>query len=101
MMKRFASIFLPFLLCLIFFIAGNPTYAKEGWVNIYGTVKYNGSPVCAMVLANGQYKFTCSGDGSFKLDVPLDENGQITVSLFVVDLLHLSSRFSPIKGKTC
>jgi hypothetical protein len=50
-----------------------------GKIRLDGTIRYNGRPVCAMVLANGQYAFTCSGDGSFRLDVPLDGNGEITV----------------------
>jgi hypothetical protein len=49
---------------------------------ISGNVTYNGEPVCAMVLANGEYMFTCSGDGSFDFDVPLDGNGEITVFAF-------------------
>jgi hypothetical protein len=35
-----------------------------------------------MVLANGQYAFTCSGDGSFQLDVPIDNNDQVTFYTF-------------------
>jgi len=35
------------------------------------------------VLANGQYMFSCSGDGSYSLDVPLDGNGEITLFTFV------------------
>jgi hypothetical protein len=53
-----------------------------GGVRVSGTVSYNGLPVCSMVLANGQYMFTCSGDGSFSLDVPLDDNGGITLYSF-------------------
>jgi len=56
--------------------------AIDGWVNINGNVNYKGQPVCAMVLANGQYAFSCSGDGSFNYNVPLDANGNITVQVF-------------------
>ena len=60
-----------------------PTWAsQEGWVDPNGAVTYNGAPVCAMVLANGQYAFTCSGDGSFDLMVPPDGNNQLTVYAF-------------------
>jgi hypothetical protein len=51
-------------------------------VRLSGAVYYKGNPVCAMVLANGQYMFTCSGDGSFSLDVPLDSKGGITLFAF-------------------
>jgi C-terminal peptidase prc len=50
---------------------------------ISGTVKYQGAPVCAMVLANGVHQFTCSGDGSFDLtSVPFDSNEEITLYAF-------------------
>ena len=54
----------------------------SGWVKIGGFVTLDGTPLCAMVLANGQYMFSCSGDGSYSLDVPLD-NGLITLFVFV------------------
>jgi hypothetical protein len=49
---------------------------------VSGSVEYEGTPLCAMVLANGQYTFTCSGDGKFNLDVPLDGNGEVTLYVF-------------------
>jgi hypothetical protein len=41
-----------------------------------------GNPVCALVLANGQYVFSCDGTGAYQLNVPLDVNGEVTVSAF-------------------
>ena len=41
------------------------TAINTSWVRLEGTLSYDGTPVCAMVLANGQYMFTCSGDGSY------------------------------------
>jgi len=59
---------------------------------INGTITHSGSPLCAMVLANGQYIFTCGADsGIFDLEVPLDENGEIT-------LYGFCSGFSPFKA---
>ena len=53
------------------------------WVPIKGNVRLaNGTPVCAMVLANGQYMFSCDGTGAFNLNVPLDDQGQITLFAF-------------------
>ncbi len=50
---------------------------------VKGTVTYNGTPVTAMVLANGEYMFTGGGEGRFDLtDVPFDSNGEITVFAF-------------------
>ncbi len=60
--------------------------SPNGWVTINGTVTYNEAPLCAMVLANGQHMFSCSGDGSYSLEVPLDSNGQITLFSFVAGL---------------
>ncbi|QTA82493.1 Uncharacterized protein dnl_48690 [Desulfonema limicola] len=53
---------------------------NNGKVQIKGTVTdENGSPLCAMVLANGQYMFSCHGYGNYELEVPLDERGEITL----------------------
>ena len=50
---------------------------------VKGTVTYNGSPVTAMVLANGKYMFTGGGEGRFNLtDIPFDSNGELTVFAF-------------------
>ena len=38
--------------------------------------------VCAMVLANGQYRFSCGGAGAFEFDVPLDANGQVKMQVY-------------------
>ena len=53
------------------------------WVPVPGSVRTaNGTPICAMVLANGQYMFSCDGTGAYNLTVPLDSNGQITLFSF-------------------
>ena len=50
------------------------------WVTINGTIEYDGTPLCAMVLANGQHQFTCGDNiGHWELNVPLDQNGRITL----------------------
>jgi hypothetical protein len=38
--------------------------------------------VCAMVLANGQFTFTCDGSGQYTLNVPLDANGQFKLQVY-------------------
>lgn len=51
-----------------------------GYANIYGSVINNyGTALCAMVLANGEYMFSCAPTGAYALTVPLDSNGQITL----------------------
>ncbi len=53
------------------------------WVPIKGNVRLaDGTPICAMVLANGQYMFSCGGDGAYSLNVPLDNKGQVTLFAF-------------------
>ncbi len=57
--------------------------SASGWVVIEGRVRLsNGTPICAMVLANGQYMFSCGGNGAYRLNVPLDSNGRITLFAF-------------------
>ena len=40
------------------------------------------TPICAMVLANGQYIFSCDGTGSYFLKIPLDNNGQFKLQVY-------------------
>jgi C-terminal processing protease CtpA/Prc len=68
-----------------------PGSSNPNWVRISGTVTYGGTPLCAMVLANGQAMFSCGADlGTFDLEVPLDGNGDIT-------LYGFASGFAPYK----
>jgi len=41
-------------------------------------------------LANGQYMFSSAGNGEYELEVPLDENGQVT-------LFGFADGFQPFK----
>ena len=53
------------------------------WTTINGRVlTQTGTPVCAMVLANGQHMFSCDGAGNYTLNVPLDSNDRITLQVF-------------------
>lgn len=51
------------------------------WITISGSVRSDAAdtPVCAMVLANGQDVFSCDGTGAYSLTVPLDANGDVTL----------------------
>jgi hypothetical protein len=53
-------------------------------INISGKVLLQNSqtPICAMVLANGQYMFTCDGTGNYALNIPLDSNGQFKLQVY-------------------
>jgi hypothetical protein len=64
---------------------------ENGLAITSGGITFNGIPVCAMVLANGQFMFTCGNNlGVFHLEVPVDEDCEIT-------LYGFASGFSPFK----
>lgn len=61
----------------------NPGSAGDP-VNITGRVLSQDSetPVCAIVLANGQFQFSCDGSGNYSLDIPLDGKGQFKIQVY-------------------
>jgi len=70
--------------------------AQAQLVNINGSVAYNNTPVCALVLANGQYMFTCVDNlGQYDLAVPLDANGDITLFAFCSGLAPFKTKLMP------
>ncbi|MCP4113241.1 MAG: hypothetical protein GY749_48220, partial [Desulfobacteraceae bacterium] len=69
------------LIVTLVFMSIGAAYATE-WVTISGTVLYDEKPLNVMVLANGQYMFTDPSDGRYEMDVPLAENGEITLFSF-------------------
>jgi hypothetical protein len=67
-----------------------------GRARIAGTVTFEGAPLCAMVLANGQYMFSCGdSSGLYDLTVPLDGNGQVTLYVFVSGKQPYKRTFTP------
>lgn len=61
-----------------------PDAETPGWMQIRGSVSWDGTPLCAMILANGQYMFSCKENlGIYELEVPLDQHGQVTLFGFV------------------
>jgi hypothetical protein len=53
-------------------------------INISGKVLLQNSqtPICAMVLANSQFMFSCDGTGDYALNIPLDTNGQFKLQIY-------------------
>jgi hypothetical protein len=53
-------------------------------IDIAGKVlaQNSATPICAMVLANGQHMFSCDGSGSYALNIPLDNNGQFKLQVY-------------------
>jgi hypothetical protein len=64
-------------------VTASYSLGEEQRALVDGTVKSGGSPVCSLALANGQKTFSCGDDlGKYSLDVPLDENGNVTLMVF-------------------
>ena len=75
---------------------GTVTDAGGGWVNLSGTVtNTSGTPLCGVVLANGQYTFSCGSAGAFALTVPREANGSVTLFVFVDGLSPYRNTFTP------
>jgi hypothetical protein len=55
----------------------SPIDSPSGSVDLSGTVQSTeGDPLCAMVLASGQYTFSCNPNGPYSLsDLPRENNG--------------------------
>lgn len=56
--------------------------APGDWTTVTGNIYFGAQPICALVLINGQSQFTCDGNGSFDLFVPVDDSGNVTVMSF-------------------
>jgi hypothetical protein len=73
--------------CPSYNVAYAPSVAPDSAgkrVSISGTVLLQDTqtPICAMVLANGQYMFSCDGTGNYTLNIPLDMNGQFKLQVY-------------------
>jgi hypothetical protein len=67
----------------------------QQWVPVSGNVFSETTPLCALVLVNGQNRFSCDGAGRFDLDAPLDANGLLTMQVFVDGFAPLKETISP------
>jgi hypothetical protein len=77
-------------------ITATDASTPSDWVRITGNVNYEGTPLCAMVLANGQYMFSCGDNsGVYDLTAPLDSNGQITLYVFAAGFQPYKYVFPP------
>ncbi len=77
----------------------DPDPVDPQWVEISGSVLYNGSELCTMVLANGQYMFTCGQDfGEYSLLVPTDAQGNITLFSFCSGLAPFTQTLTPAQA---
>jgi hypothetical protein len=73
--------------------------ARPGWVNVSGTVDRDGTPLCSLVLINGQDMFTCGASlGQYSLDAPQDAEGLITLQVFAFGFQPYKEVFDPLSG---
>ena len=65
------------------------------WIDISGKVLLQNTqtPVCAIVLANGQFSFTCDGTGSYFGNIPLDDSGQYKLQVYADGFAPTIQRF--------
>lgn len=69
-------------------------------VRIFGSIVNNqGSALCGLVLANGQFMFSCSPNGTWSLVVPQDGAGQVTLFGFVDGHFPFKSVFGGSGGR--
>lgn len=65
--------------------------AEKSQVRVSGRLLYHGdTPLCGLVIINGESFFTCNGDGRFNMIVPLDASGNLSVMAFVDGLIPYS-----------
>lgn len=53
----------------------------------------SGTPLCAMVLANGEFVFSCDGSGNYNMNIPLDGNGQFKLQVYADGFAPYTSRY--------
>lgn len=68
-------------------------------INIAGKVLTQNSqtPICAMVLANGKHTFSCNGSGSYALNIPLDNNGQVKLQVYADGFAPMTQVYDEFK----
>jgi hypothetical protein len=64
-------------------------------INISGTILIgnSGTPVCAMVLANGAFEFSCNSSGTYSINIPLDNNGQFKLQVYADGFAPITQKF--------
>jgi len=69
-------------------------------IDISGSVLLQNTqtPICAMVLANGQFMFSCDGSGSYALNIPLDTNGQFKLQVYADGIAPTTQTFDEFQA---
>ena len=69
-------------------------------IDISGSVLLQNSltPICAVVLANGQYMFSCDGSGRYALNIPLDNKGRFKLQVFADGFAPTTHTFDELQA---
>ena len=69
-------------------------------IDIAGKVLQQDSqtPLCAMVLANGQHMFSCDGSGTYAMNIQLDNNGQFKLQVYADGFAPTIQTFDEFKA---
>lgn len=94
-MELHARRIFAFLMISVCLLSGIHSVNAQNRVEASGRVLAGNTPVCALVLINGQSAFSCGGDGRYDLDVPLDNNGMITAQVFASGFAPVRTTISP------
>ena len=81
------------------FCAGNKIALAADWVSVGGNVYYGDTPLCALVLVNGQSRFSCDGSGRYDMDAPLDASGALTLQAFATGFAPVTELLSPAQAR--
>ena len=78
------------------FLFGHKYVMAGPGADVDGHVWSGTTPLCALVLANGQSMFSCNPNGPFELShVPLDGDGQVEVQIFVAGFAPFKQKITP------
>lgn len=83
------------LICSMLSLTLVTTVEASASAVVSGSVRFNAEPLCALVLANGQNRFSCDGSGSFEFPVPLDDRGLITLQVFATGFAPFKRELAP------
>jgi hypothetical protein len=89
---RSATRFLP---CEAAFVPGSA--GKDIYIAGQVLLQNSRTPICAMVLANGEHMFSCDGTGSYALRIPLDSNGQFKLQVYADGFSPSIQKFDEFK----
>ena len=97
-----AVVMMPSVSCPSYNIPYDPAFipgsaGKQIYIAGQVLLQNSQTPICAMVLANGQHMFSCDGTGSYALKIPLDNNGQFKLQVYADGFAPWTKKFDAFK----